>query len=125
MRAADRTPRSLFACLLGGLVALLIALGPGGAAHGTASPAGHAVVAAAVGHGPQAILDLHSQPRVAEHPGNSSAPAVAPAVALPLILWRRSRRVRASAPVPGRPALGGRAPPRPSTPAEGPSQRPR
>jgi hypothetical protein len=115
MASGDRARRSPLACLL---VALVLTLGLGGTGHAAASRgAGHAVLAAAGGSGPQAVLDLHSQPRLGEHPGKAAGLAPALTVALLLARWRRSPRVRGIVSVRGRPALGSRAPPRISTPA--------
>jgi hypothetical protein len=115
MASGDRARRSPLACLL---VALVLGLGLGGAGHAAASPgAGHAVLTAVGGSGPQAVLDLHSVPRLGEHAGKAAGLAPALVVALLLARWRRSSRVRGVVPPPGRPALGSRAPPRISTPA--------
>jgi hypothetical protein len=113
----DRVRRSPSAHLLGALVALLLALGSGGTAHDGAASGASAVVAAVGGQGPQAVLDLHAQPRIAGHPGKAAGPAVALGVILLLVRWRRSPRVRVPVAVAGRLALGSRAPPRLSTPA--------
>jgi hypothetical protein len=113
----DRAHRSSSAHLLGALVALLLALGPGGASHGTAAPGEHAVVAVAGVQGTQAVLDLHGVPRLAGNPGNAATAPVALGVVLLPARWRRSSRARASAAAFGRPVRGSRAPPRPSTSA--------
>lgn len=113
----DRAHRSSPAYLLGALVALLLALGAGGASHGGAAPGEHAVVAVAGGQGTQAVLDLHGAPRLAGHPGNAATASVALGVVLPPARWRRSSRAHASPAAFGRPVRGSRAPPRPSTSA--------
>jgi hypothetical protein len=116
MSAADRTRRSPLACLL---VALVLTLGLGGAARsGVAAGDGHPVVAAAAtGQGPQAVLDLHSHPRLGEHrqPGKTVGPLSTLVIALLLGYRRRSFRPRTAPPALGRPACGSRAPPRLST----------
>jgi hypothetical protein len=104
------------ACLL---VALVLALGLSGAAHaGAAAGHDHPVVAAAGGHGPQAILDLHSQPRPGEHRPTGKAAGVLSALVILLPAGRRrlSSPARDVRPAIGRPACGSRAPPA-STPA--------
>lgn len=116
----DRARRSPSACLLWTLAAflLVLGLGLGGTPQGGAAPGGHPAVAAAGGQGPQAVLDLHAQPRLAEHPGKAAGLPVALGVALLLARWRCSPRVRTSVAAVGRPAaLGSRAPPQPSTSA--------
>lgn len=104
--------RSPLACLL---VALVIALGLGGGA-----PAGlgggdrHPVVAAASGgQGPQAVLDLHTQPRLGEHRSSGATAALLSAlvIALALGLLRGPAPARTALPAVGRPACGSRAPP--------------
>jgi hypothetical protein len=112
MSAADRVRRSPLACLL---VALVLALGLGGAARaGVAAGDGHPVVAAVAGaQGPQAILDLHSHPRLGEHrqPGKAAGLLSTLVIALLLGHLRRSFRPRTTPPALGRPACGSRAPP--------------
>jgi hypothetical protein len=112
MTAGDRRLASL-------LVALALALGLGGAARPGAVPGdGHPMVAAAVGgQGPQAVLDLHSQPRLAQHPGKAAGPLSTLVLALLLGYRRRSSPARDVACVTGRPACGSRAPPALTTPA--------
>jgi hypothetical protein len=113
MSAGDRTRRSPLACLL---VALVVALGLSGAAQaGAAAGHGHPVVAtAAGGQGPQAILDLHSQPRPGEHRQTGKATALLSAL---VIIVSSAGRHRPSSPArglpssSGRPACGSRAPP--------------
>jgi MYXO-CTERM domain-containing protein len=116
MSAADRTRRSPLACLL---VALVLALGLGGAAHaGTAPGDGHSVIASLAGsQGQQAVIDLHSHPRLGEHrqPGKAAGPLSALVIALLLGHRRRSFRPRTAPPALGRPACGSRAPPGLST----------
>jgi hypothetical protein len=112
MSAADRARRSPPVCLL---VALLLALGLGGAARaGLAAGDGHPVVAAVAGsHGPQAVLDLHSHPRLGEHRPAGKAAGLLSALVIALLLGRlrRSFRPRTAPPALGRPACGSRAPP--------------
>ncbi|MDN3351561.1 hypothetical protein [Actinomadura sp. DC4] len=113
---ADRTRRSPLACLL---VALVLALGLGGAARtGASAGDGHAVVAAASGgQGPQAVLDLHSHPRLGEHRSSGKAAGPLSALVVALLIGRRRRSFRpvATLSAPGRPACGSRAPPGLST----------
>ena len=116
MSAADRVRRSPPAYLL---VALLLALGLGGAPR-VAGVTGdvHLVVAAVAGvHGPQAVLDLHSHPRLGEHrqPGKAAGLLSTLVIALLLGHRRRSFRPRTTPPALGRPACGSRAPPGLST----------
>ncbi|GLY77470.1 hypothetical protein [Actinoallomurus iriomotensis] len=118
MPAADRTRRSPLACLL---VALALALGLSGAAQmGAGAGGGHPMVTAASGvPGPQAVLDLHAQPRLGAP--RADAAAVPSALLVILLLGRRLRRIpaRAARGAPGRPPRGGRAPPA-SPPVQGP-----
>jgi hypothetical protein len=116
MTAGDRAQRSRLACLL---VALVLALGLGGAARSAAGPGdGHPVVAAvAGGQSPQAVLDVHFQPRLAPHPGSAAGPLSALVIALLLGLRRRTPPGRGVVTATGRPACGSRAPPVPVTPA--------
>jgi hypothetical protein len=112
MPAADRTRQSPLACLL---VALVVALGLSGAAQaGAAAGHGHPMVAtAAVGPGPQAVLDLHSQPRPGEHRPTGKAAGLLSALVIVLLAGRRrlSSPARDVPPASGRPACGSRAPP--------------
>lgn len=117
MQAADRMRRSPLACLL---VALVLALGLSGAAQaGAGAGGGHPVVTAASGvPGPQAVLDLHAQPRLGTPRTDAAAAPSALLAVLLLGRWRRRIRARAARGAPGRPPRGGRAPPA-SPPAQG------
>lgn len=112
MSAGDRVRRSPLACLL---VALVVALGLSGAAQaGAAAGHGHSVVATAAGtQGPQAILDLHSQPRPGEHRQTGKVAGLLSALVIVLLAGRRrpSSPARDVPPPSGRPACGSRAPP--------------
>jgi hypothetical protein len=112
MSAADRARRSPLACLL---VALVVAFGLSGAAQaGVAAGHGHLVVATAAGvQGPQAVLDLHSQPRPGEHRQTGTAAGFSPALVIVPAAGRRrlSSPARDVPPSSGRPACGSRAPP--------------
>ena len=113
MSAGDRVRRSPLACLL---VALVVAFGLSGAAQAGAAAAGHGhpVVATATGaQGPQAILDLHSQPRPGEHRQTGTAAGFLSALVIVLLAGRRRRSAPARdvPPSSGRPACGSRAPP--------------
>ena len=112
MSAGDRTRRSPLVCLL---VALVVALGLGGAAQpGAATGHGHPVVATTTGgQGHQAILDLHSQPRPGGHRQTGTGAALLSALVIAVLAGRRrlSCRARDLPPSSGRPACGSRAPP--------------
>lgn len=116
MTAGDRARRSRLACLL---VALVLALGLGGAARsGPGSGDGHPVVATVSGGpSPQAVLDVHLQPRLAPHPGSAAGPLSALVIALLLGRGRRTSPAHGVATATGRPACGSRAPPVSATPA--------
>ncbi|GAB2849430.1 hypothetical protein GCM10027176_60710 [Actinoallomurus bryophytorum] len=112
MSAADRTRRSPLACLL---IALVVAFGLSGAAQaGAAADHGHPVVATATGgQGPQAILDLHAQPRPGEHRQTGTGAGLLSALVVVLLAGRRRLLSpgRDVLPASGRPACGSRAPP--------------
>jgi hypothetical protein len=72
------------------------------------------VVATAAGtQGPQAILDLHSQPRPGEHRQTGKVAGLLSALVIVLLAGRRrpSSPARDVPPPSGRPACGSRAPP--------------
>ncbi|MCW2863243.1 MAG: hypothetical protein JWP48_4951 [Actinoallomurus sp.] len=112
MAAGGRTRRSPLVSLL---VALFLLLGLSGAAQaGPGAGDGHPIVASAAGgQAPQAILVLHSQPRLGGHRQTGDAAALLSALVICLLLgrWRRSAAVRDVPPAAGRPARGSRAPP--------------
>ena len=116
MTAGDRARWSRPVCLL---VALVLALGLGGAARsGAGSGDGHPVVATvAGGQSPQAVLDVHLQPRMAPHPGSVAGPLSALVIALLIGRRRRTSPAHGAITATGRPACGSRAPPVSATPA--------